>query len=187
MARPEVVREQLARARRGEEGAIQLLLREYETAIRQVVLCSTPPDVRPVLSPSDVLQSLFLILRRQLPRWAFDDRSEDPARFRSYVLRIAGRLTAHKVRAEVRERQNLAVLAQLIGAAGDPSELHEAEVFHDAAVLFGDDWEVVSLYLVYGFNFVEIGATLGRTESSVRRQYHDALERVRRRQEGHRD
>jgi len=167
----------VARARAGEAGAFEALVRRYLKPAHAVALgvLGNPADAE------DVCQDAFLAALEKL------DECRDPERFAAWLLRIVrNRALNFRERRARREGEPLERVssAWMAGSGADPAREAErselrGRLLQALAVLPPSQREVVLLHDLEGWPHREIGELLGTSEGAVRVRLLQARRRLR--------
>ena len=189
--------ELIARAVRGDELALTILLTESEASLRRRIGSKIPSDLRSLIDAGDVLQEVYAEAFRSMARFEF--RDEDS--FNRWLAAVA----LQKLRAEIRHHRagkrgggrievrrsahalddSATTLLKLMEApGGTPSRVaagRELVLAVQAALaeLPGDYREAVRLVYLEGTPVAEAARALGRTDRAVHNLCHKAKRKLR--------
>jgi len=178
--------------RRGDAGALEILLERYRTELRDFIACHFDPRLRARVDPSDVVQETQIELTGRMG----DFLASRPMPFRLWLRkkameRLLNLRRAHltRVRRSVTreqalpERSSLLLARPLLARGSSPSQHLQARelaerVSRAVAQLSENDREVLLLRHAEDLPFEEIGCLLDIEPAAARKRFGRALIRL---------
>lgn len=174
--------QELVRAiQRGDEAALEVLVRRYHTPLQQYVdrLLGDPETA------GDVVQETFLRMIRALPRY------RPQAKFSTWLYTIAGNLARDAVRSRNLRAERLRPIDEQdrdSELAGPPEAVVEAalqtvqldDIRRALVALSPDHRQVVVLHYYQGLSYKEIATVTGTSVGTVGSRLHYAIRHLRR-------
>jgi RNA polymerase sigma-70 factor (ECF subfamily) len=184
--------ELLTAVRGGDRAALKRLLALYHPRLRARVVRKLPPDIRPKMSPEDILQEVYLEVARRLDEFRPDGRRGS---FYRWLCRICGHAIVDVCRAFRSQARNVArevrpapadgssydrLLEEIPFSSVTPSRViarsEQIAVLTQAIETLSDDHRrVLQLRYVEGRSVADVARAMRRSEPAIHMLLRRAL------------